>query len=155
MAFSSGAVCGPGFFLIHARVLFKHSNLRKGTPALDHRPWISGGGWWVLGEGEHPLGWSPGSSWMKTAWLLMGDLWVVQSTSRWHLLTHVSLAVDDSLWNVGLLSLKLWMFKILIYPETALVDYMLLLKNSKQVALGVPEGSMGFLTSSSDQLFRS
>lgn len=52
MTFSSGAVWGPCFFFVHAWVLFKCSNLRKGTPVIDHRIWICG----VGGQGEWPLG---------------------------------------------------------------------------------------------------
>lgn len=109
MTFSSGAVWGPCFFFVHAWVLFKCSNLRKGTPVIDHRIWICG----VGGQGEWPLGGcNPETSPMKTAWLLMGNLWVVQSTSRWHLVTHVSLEIDFSPWYISLLWLFLRMFKI-------------------------------------------
>lgn len=38
--FSSRANRGPCFSFVHARVLFKCSNLRKGTPVIDHRLWI-------------------------------------------------------------------------------------------------------------------
>ncbi len=113
MTFSAGAVWGPCFFFVHARVLFKCSNLRKGTPAIDHRIWICG----VGGQGKRPLGCNPGTSSMKTAWLLMGNLWVVQSTSRWHLVTHVSLAIDFSPWNIDLLSLFLTVVQIVIYLD--------------------------------------
>lgn len=113
MTFSSGAVWGPCFSFVHARVLFKCSNLRKGTPAIDHRIWICG----VGGQGEGPLGCNPRTSSMKTAWLLMGNLWVVQSTSRWHLVTHVSLMIDFSPWKISLFSLFLRMFQIVIYLD--------------------------------------
>lgn len=55
--FSSGAVWGPCYFFVHARVLFKFSNLRKGTPAIDHRIWICG----VGGQGETAFGVQPGN----------------------------------------------------------------------------------------------
>lgn len=103
------------FFYVHAWVLFKCSNLRKGTPAIDHRIWICE----VSGQGERPLGCSPGTSSMKTAWLLMVNLWVVQSTSRWHLVTHMSLAIDFSQWNISLLWLFLRLFQIVIYLDSS------------------------------------
>lgn len=101
MTFSFFAVWGPCFSFVYAQVLFKHSNLQKGTPVIDYRLCICG----VGGQGEWPLGCNPGTSSMETAWLLMGNLWVVQSTSWWHLLTHVSLTIDFSQWNISLLSL--------------------------------------------------
>lgn len=114
MTFSSGAGWGPCFFFVHARVLFKCSNLRKGTPVIDHRIWICG----VGGQGERPLGGcNPGTYSMKTAWLLMGNLWVVQSTSRWHLVTHVSLEIDFSPWFAAYYGSFLGCFKFVIYLD--------------------------------------
>lgn len=91
MTFSSGAVQGPCFFFVHARVPFKRGNLRKGTPShrsQDLYLW----GWWAGGSNH-------GTPSMKTAWLIMGTLWVVQSTQWWHLVTHVSVLIDLNPWT--------------------------------------------------------
>lgn len=75
------------------------SNLRKGTPAIDHRLWA----WWTRENGLWES--NPETSSMETAWLLMAQVWVVQSTSRWHILTCVSAVINFSQWNVNTVAL--------------------------------------------------
>lgn len=94
------AVRGPCFFFVHARVPFKRGNLRKGTPShrsQDLYLW----GWWA-GRSNH------GTPSMKTAWLIMGTVWVVQSTRWWHLVTHVSVLIDFNPWNIRTVGPLFW-----------------------------------------------
>lgn len=148
MTFSSGAVRGPCFFFVHARVPFKRGNLRKGTPSHRSQDLYLWGRW--AGGSNH------GTPSMKTAWLIMGTFWVVQSTQWWHLVTHVSVLIDFNPWNIRTVPPTLFFFGVVVgllifWGSTACV-LMKASTNSKQVALIFLNAFQSFLTSTRIEL---